>query len=167
MFHSRCDTCSNSDKSLEQTSDDVFLDCLSSQHSVSQTLYNVNFHHNHLPTANFVIVKDLESNGSSSDFSSSSPLLGPSLAQTFPIEKNHSGVSDNEILPITPPPRPPKPNHFPEARPEVISSGIIQNGHCLSGMVPRRISLSSLDNVRNWKGKHSILCVKCIIEWFI
>lgn len=149
----RCDTCSNSDKSLEQTSsDDVFLDCLSSQHSVSQTLYNVNFHHNHLPTANFVIVKDLESNGSSSDFSSSSPLLGPSLAQTFPIEKNHSGVSDNEILPITPPPRPPKPNHFPEARPEVISSGIIQNGHCLSGMVPRRISLSSLDNVRNWKG---------------
>lgn len=150
----RCDAWSNSDKSLEQTScDDVFLDCLPSQLPLNQTLYNVNFHHhNHIQSPTVIAVKDLESNGSSSDFSSSSPLLGPSLSQTFSIEKNHSGLSDSETLPITPPPRPPKPNHFPEARPEVISSGIIQNGHCLSGMVPRRISLSSLDNVRNWKG---------------
>ncbi|XP_040179852.1 GRB2-associated-binding protein 3 [Rana temporaria] len=150
----RCDAWSNSDKSLEQTSsDDVFVDCLSSPHPLNQTLYNVNFHHHgpiQSPTS--IAIKDLESNGFSSDFSSSSPLLGPASSQTFSIEKNLSGLSDGEILAIIPPPRPPKPNHFPEARAEVISSGIIQNGHCLSGMVPRRISLSSLDNVRNWKG---------------
>ncbi|XP_075040459.1 GRB2-associated-binding protein 3 [Mixophyes fleayi] len=144
----RCDAWSNSDKSLEQTSsDDVFIDCLP-----SQTLYNVSIQQNHMQSTSFYGFKDLESNGSSSDFSSSSPLLGPSSAQTFPVEKSHSGVSDTEIIPVTPPPRPPKPNHFPEARSEVIFSGIIQNGHCLSGMVPRRISLSSLDNVSNWKG---------------
>ncbi|XP_077334886.1 GRB2-associated-binding protein 3 [Lithobates pipiens] len=150
----RCDAWSNSDKSLEQTSsDDVFVDCLSSPHPLNQTLYNVNFHHHgHIQSPTSIAIKDLESNGSSSDFSSSSPLLGPASSQTFSIEKNHSGLSDGEILAIIPPPRPPKPNHFPEARHEVISSGILQNGHCLSGMVPRRISLSSLDNVRNWKG---------------
>ncbi|KAM9325291.1 GRB2-associated-binding protein 3 [Gastrophryne carolinensis] len=148
----RCDAWSNSDKSLEQTSsDDVFFDCLQPQLPLNQALVNFH-HHNHIQSPSFIAIKDLESNGSSSDFSSSSPLLGPSLSQTFSIEKSLSGLTDSEILPITPPPRPPKPNHFPEVRPEVISSGIIQNGHCLSGMVPRRISLSSLDNVRNWKG---------------
>ncbi|MEE6497003.1 hypothetical protein FKM82_002554 [Ascaphus truei] len=148
LNNARCDAWSNSDKSLEQTSsDDVFLDSLQSQHSLNQTLFSV--HHNHMQPAGVLVA---ESNGSSSDFSSSSPLLGPSLAQTFSIDKSHSGINEVEVLPNTPPPRPPKPNHFLEGRPEVISGGILQNGHCLSGMVPRRISLSSLDNVRNWRG---------------
>ncbi|KAM4696592.1 GRB2-associated-binding protein 3 [Rhinophrynus dorsalis] len=151
LNNARCDAWSNSDKSLEQTSsDDVFLDCLQSQQSLNQTFFNVNILHNHIQSANLV-VKDLESNGSSSDFSSSSPLLGPSIAQTFLVEKNNCGLSEAEVLPITPPPRPPKPNHFSEGRLEVISSGNLQNGHCLSGSVPRRISLSSLDNVRSWR----------------
>ncbi|KAM4664061.1 GRB2-associated-binding protein 3 [Discoglossus pictus] len=153
LNNTRYDAWSNSDKSLEQTSsDDVFLDSLQSQHSLNQTVFNVNIHHNHMQPSSFILLKDLESNGSSSDFSSSSPLLGPTLAQTFPVDKSHSVASEAEALPNTPPPRPPKPNHFSEGRPEVISSGIIQNGHCSSGMVPRRISLSSLDNVRNWRG---------------
>ncbi|XP_063793332.1 GRB2-associated-binding protein 3 isoform X2 [Pseudophryne corroboree] len=152
----RCDAWSNSDKSLEQTSsDDVFLDNLP-----TQALYNVNFHHNHMQSTAFHIFKDLESNGSSSDFSSSSPLLGPSSAQTFLVEKSHSGVSDTEILPITPPPRPPKPIHFPDLRADAIFTGSIQNGHCLSGMEPRRISLSSLDSVSNWKGDLEDCCLR-------
>ncbi|OCT67485.1 GRB2-associated-binding protein 3 isoform X2 [Xenopus laevis] len=140
----RCDAWSNSDKSLEQTStDDVFLD---SAHSH----FGVNLNHNNMPPANLIKTKDLDSNGSSSDFSSSSPLLGPSIPQTFSVD--YSVISDGEVLPITPPPRPPKPNHFSESRPEVISIGNLQNGHFFPGMVPRRISLSSLDNVRNWRG---------------
>ncbi|KAG8448017.1 hypothetical protein GDO86_015209 [Hymenochirus boettgeri] len=151
LNNARCDTWSNSDKSLEQTScDDVFFDSVQSQHSVNQAFFNVCLNHNNMHPANFIMVKDLESNGSSSDFSSSSPLLGPSIPQTFLLEKNHSALSDGEALPITPPPRPPKPNHFSEGRPEGISN--LHNGHCFSGTVPRRISLSSLDNVRNWRG---------------
>ncbi|XP_031747772.1 GRB2-associated-binding protein 3 isoform X2 [Xenopus tropicalis] len=148
----RCDAWSNSEKSLEQTStDDVFLDSVQSQHSHNQTLFGVNPNHNNMPPASLIMVKDLDSNGSSSDFSSSSPLLGPSVPQTFSVD--YTIISDGEVLPITPPPRPPKPNHFSEGRPEVISIGNLQNGHFFPGMVPRRISLSSLDNVRNWRGE--------------
>ncbi|KAM8953878.1 GRB2-associated-binding protein 3 isoform 1-T1 [Pelodytes ibericus] len=148
LNNARCDAWSNSDKSLEQTSfDDVFLDHIQSPPSINQPFFNV-----HVQPANVTALKDQESNGSS-DFSSSSPLLGPALIQTLTAEKNHGGSTDVEVLTNTPPPRPPKPNHFSEGRPEVISSGVIQNGHCLSGMVPRRTSLSSLDNVRNWRGE--------------
>ncbi|XP_063288186.1 GRB2-associated-binding protein 3 [Pelobates fuscus] len=151
LNNARYDARSNSEKSLEQTSDDVFFDCIQSPPFFHQT-FSANFHPNHVQATSFIAVKDLESNGSSSDFSSSSPLLGPSSSQNFTVEKNHCGVNDAEVLAITPPPRPPKPNHFSDARPEVISSGVIQNGHCLSGMLPRRISLATLDNVRNWRG---------------
>uniref|UniRef100_A0A8C5QN12 GRB2 associated binding protein 3 n=1 Tax=Leptobrachium leishanense TaxID=445787 RepID=A0A8C5QN12_9ANUR len=152
LNNGRCDAWSNSDKSLEQvSSDDVFVDCVQSPSFFNQTVFSVNTHPSQTQPASFIAMKDIESNGSSSDFSSSSPLLGPSLIQSFAVEKNHCGVSD-EVLAITPPPRPPKPNHFSDGKPEVISSGVIQNGHCLSGMLPRRISLATLDNVRNWKG---------------
>ncbi|CAH2315413.1 Hypothetical predicted protein [Pelobates cultripes] len=151
LNNARYDAWSNSEKSLEQTSDDVFFDCIQSPPFFHQT-FSANFHPNHVQATSFIAVKDLESNGSSSDFSSSSPLLGPSSSQNFAVEKNHCGVNDAEVLAITPPPRPPKPNHFSDARPEVLSSGVIQNGHCLSGMLPRRISLATLDNVRNWRG---------------
>ncbi|XP_053329544.1 GRB2-associated-binding protein 3 [Spea bombifrons] len=152
LNNARCDAWSNSDKSLDQTSsEDVFLDCIQSP-PFNQTFFNVNIHPHHVQPPNLIAVKDIESNSSSSDFSSSSPLLGPCSTPSIITEKNHCGIHEVEPLPTTPPPRPPKPNHFSEGRPEVISCGIIQNGHCLSGVVPRRISLSSLDSVRNWRG---------------
>ncbi|NXR64722.1 GAB3 protein, partial [Rhadina sibilatrix] len=98
--------------------------------------------------------------GPSSDFSSSSPLLGTPLTPTFQLEQSQQalpyGVTQLDVLSNTPPPRPPKPTHFSDRRGDELGSGALQNGHagiCRAQvtLVPRRISLSSLDNVRNWK----------------
>ncbi|NWW30510.1 GAB3 protein, partial [Panurus biarmicus] len=95
--------------------------------------------------------------GPSSDFSSSSPLLGTPLTPTLQLDQSQKalpyGVTQLDVLSNTPPPRPPKPTHFSDRRAEELGTGALQNGICRPqvALVPRRISLSSLDNVRNWK----------------
>ncbi|XP_030065261.1 GRB2-associated-binding protein 3 isoform X4 [Microcaecilia unicolor] len=162
--HIRCDSWSNSDKSLEQnSSDDVFVDSMQPQPSInflsstsSGLVQQDLVSHLENPSG---LARDLQLNGSSPDFSSSSPLLGPPLTPPFLTDKSQSpplsGGTEPALMPTTPPPRPPKPVHFSEGRPEMQASGYLQNGQSIyrlqPGTVPRRISLSSLDNVRNWK----------------
>ncbi|RMB98395.1 hypothetical protein DUI87_25301 [Hirundo rustica rustica] len=164
LSHNRCDSWSNSDRSLEQTSsDDVFVDSLQSQPS----LYLVQpggagpAHQAGAPVANpGVVSRSTDLSGPSSDFSSSSPLLGTPLTPTFQLEQSQQalpyGVTQLDVLSNTPPPRPPKPTHFSDRRGDELGGGALQNGHAgicrpQVALVPRRISLSSLDNVRNWK----------------
>ncbi|NXX29309.1 GAB3 protein, partial [Nicator chloris] len=156
----RCDSWSNSDRSLEQTSsDDVFVDSLQSQPS----LYLVQppsagpVHQVGVPVAS---PRNTDVSGPPSDFSSSSPPLGPPLTPTLQVDTGQgalpAGVTPLDVLSNTPPPRPPKPTHFSDRRGDEPGSAALQNGHagiCRAqlALVPRRISLSSLDNVRNWK----------------
>ncbi|XP_029463745.1 GRB2-associated-binding protein 3 isoform X3 [Rhinatrema bivittatum] len=172
--HIRCDSWSNSDKSLEQTSsDDVFIDALQSQPSLnllpssSSGIVQLDMV-GHLANPS-VLARDLQMNESPPDFSSSSSLLGPPLTPTFLSDKSQSphlsGATEQEPLPTSPPPRPPKPVHFSEGRPELQASGYLQNGYGVYGLqpgtVPRRISLSSLDNVRNWKADLEGSSLRC------
>uniref|UniRef100_A0A8C3TY13 GRB2 associated binding protein 3 n=1 Tax=Catharus ustulatus TaxID=91951 RepID=A0A8C3TY13_CATUS len=155
LSHNRCDSWSNSDRSLEQTSsDEVFVDSLQSQPSLYlvQPTTAGTVHQVGAPVANPNIGRP------SSDFSSSSPLLGTPLTPTFQMDKSQNalpyGVTQLDVLSNTPPPRPPKPTHFSDKRGDKVA---LQNGHagiCQAqvALVPRRISLSSLDNMRNWKG---------------
>lgn len=113
------------------------------------------------PVANpSVVSRSTDISGPCSDFSSSSPLLGTPLSPEFQADKSQKalpfGVTQLDVLSNTPPPRPPKPTHFSDRRGEEL--GALQNGHagiCRAqvALVPRRISLSSLDNMRNWKGE--------------
>ncbi|KFO64292.1 GRB2-associated-binding protein 3, partial [Corvus brachyrhynchos] len=164
LSHNRCDSWSNSDRSLEQTSsDDVFVDSLQSQPSLYlvQPTSAGTVHQDGAPLANPSIVsRNIDISGPSSDFSSSSPLLGTPLTPTFQIDKSQKalpyGVTQLDVLSNTPPPRPPKPSHFSDRRGDEVGGGALQNGHagiCRAQvtLVPRRISLSSLDNMRNWK----------------
>lgn len=106
-----------------------------------------------------VVSRNMDIGRPSSDFSSSSPLLGTPLTPTFQMDKSQNalpyGVTQLDVLSNTPPPRPPKPTHFSDKRGDKVA---LQNGHagiCQAqvALVPRRISLSSLDNMRNWKGE--------------
>ncbi|GAB0195201.1 GRB2-associated-binding protein 3 [Grus japonensis] len=164
LSHNRCDSWSNSDRSLEQTSsDDVFVDSLQSQPSLYlvQLSSTGTVHQDGAPLANpSTMSRNIDISGSPSDFSSSSPLLGTPLTPTFQIDKSQNalpyGVTQLDILSNTPPPRPPKPTHFSDRRGDEVGSSTLQNGHAgisraQVALVPRRISLSSLDNVRNWK----------------
>ncbi|XP_075018802.1 GRB2-associated-binding protein 3 [Calonectris borealis] len=165
LSHNRCDSWSNSDRSLEQTSsDDVFVDSLQSQPSLYlvQPSSAGTVHQDGAPLANpSTVSRNIDISGPPSDFSSSSPLLGTPLTPTFQIDKSQNTmpyvhVTQLDILSNTPPPRPPKPTHFSDRRGDEVGSGALQNGHagiCRAqvALVPRRISLSSLDNVRNWK----------------
>ncbi|XP_074003621.1 GRB2-associated-binding protein 3 [Numenius arquata] len=164
LSHNRCDSWSNSDRSLEQTSsDDVFVDSLQSQPSLYlvQPSSAVTVHQDGAPLANpSTVSRNIDISGPPSDFSSSSPLLGTPLTPTFQIDKSQNalpyGVTQLDILSNTPPPRPPKPTHFSERKGDEVGGGTLQNGHtgiCRAqvALVPRRISLSSLDNMRNWK----------------
>ncbi|XP_009995432.1 PREDICTED: GRB2-associated-binding protein 3 isoform X3 [Chaetura pelagica] len=160
----RCHSWSNSDRSLEQTSsDDVFVDSLQSQPSLYlvQPSSAGSVHQDGAPLANpGTVSRSIDISSPPSDFSSSSPLLGTPLTPTLQIDKSQNalpyGVTTLDILSNTPPPRPPKPTHFSDRRGDELGSGALQNGHagiCRTqvALVPRRISLSSLDNVRNWK----------------
>ncbi|XP_063272697.1 GRB2-associated-binding protein 3 isoform X2 [Prinia subflava] len=158
LSHTRCDSWSNSDRSLEQTSsDDVFVDSLQSQPS----LYLVQPASAGPAAANPGLAsRSTDLSRPSSDFSSSSPLLGTPLTPTFQREQGQqalpAGVTPLDVLSNTPPPRPPKPTHFSDRRGDELGSGALHNGHAAlcraqATLVPRRISLSSLDNVRNWK----------------
>ncbi|KAM9180697.1 GRB2-associated-binding protein 3 isoform 1-T1 [Dugong dugon] len=157
----RCDSWSNSDRSLEQTSfDDVFVDCLQSLPS-SNLMYS-SCHgtgSQEVPSTKpqAALIRSREINGPSRDYLSSSPLLETSLNSTIQVDKNQGslpcGVKELDVMSNTPPPRPPKPSHLSERRQEeqLLWSGhsSIKNPEC--SMVPRRISLSGLDNMRTWK----------------
>lgn len=163
-FLSRCHSWSNSDRSLEQTwSDDVFVDFGASQPSLYlhpsggllQDLVQ-------LPGPGTLARNPDSSGPPSSDFSSSSPLSGPPLTPTSLVEKSQNvcalGVAELDVLANMPPPRPPKPTHFSDRRGEEQPSGALQNGHAgisnaQRAVVPRRISLSGLDTMRNWRGE--------------
>ncbi|XP_066496360.1 GRB2-associated-binding protein 3 [Tiliqua scincoides] len=161
--HVRCHSWSNSDRSLEQaSSDDVFVDFMASQHSLHLQSSSSLLQELAQPgTQGIIRPRNSDTSGPpSSDFSSSSPLSGPPLTPTYLVDKSQSalsfGVTELDVLANTPPPRPPKPTHFSDRRAEEQFSGGLQNGHAgISGtqgaLVPRRISISGLDSMRNWK----------------
>ncbi|XP_054244583.1 GRB2-associated-binding protein 3 isoform X3 [Indicator indicator] len=163
LSHNRCDSWSNSDRSLEQTSsDDVFVDSLQSQPSLHlvQPSSTSTVHQDGAPLATpNTVSRNVDISGPPSDFSSSSSLLGTPLTPTLQIDKSQNalpyGVTQLDVLSNTPPPRPPKPTHFSDRRGDEVGGGTFQNGHTICraqvALVPRRISLSSLDNMRNWK----------------
>ncbi|XP_077845043.1 GRB2-associated-binding protein 3 isoform X9 [Macaca mulatta] len=154
----RCDSWSNSDRSLEQASfDDVFVDCL--QPLPSSHLVHPSCHGNgaqEVPSSRPqpALIWSREINGPPRDHLSSSPLLESSLSSTIQVDKNQGslpcGAKELDIMFNTPPPRPPKPSHLSERRQEEWSthSGS-KKPECT--LVPRRISLSGLDNMRTWK----------------
>uniref|UniRef100_H3B9R7 GRB2 associated binding protein 3 n=1 Tax=Latimeria chalumnae TaxID=7897 RepID=H3B9R7_LATCH len=163
-FFSRCNSLSNSDRSLEQnSSDDVFIDGSSPQLGCNslQPLCTGGVQQDSLLIANdSPVPKGLEiSEPTINDFSSSSPLLVQSIPQVFQFDKNHNtlpfGVTEHHILSNTPPPRPPKPSRFSERKPIELAHIVLKNGdgaYALQpALVPRRISLSSLESVRSWK----------------
>ncbi|XP_057350717.1 GRB2-associated-binding protein 3-like isoform X2 [Manis pentadactyla] len=156
----RCDSWSNSDRSLKQASfDDVFVDYL--QPLPSSTLVHASRHGNGSqkappmrPQAALIWSRDIS--GPSTD-RFSSPLLKTSLNSTIHVDKNQGslpyGVKEVDIMFNTPPPRPPKPSYLSERRQEEqhMWSGHsgIQKAKCTAAQ--RRISLSGLDNVPTWK----------------
>ncbi|XP_069320039.1 GRB2-associated-binding protein 3 isoform X1 [Eulemur rufifrons] len=157
----RCDSWSNSDRSLEQTSfDDVFVDCL--QSLPSSHLVHPSRHGNGSQEApstrpQAALIWSKEINGPSRDHLSSSSLLETSLNATIQVDKNQGslpcGAKELDIMASTPPPRPPKPSHLSERCQE---EQLLWSGHSSSKkpgctLVPRRISLSGLDNMRTWK----------------
>ncbi|XP_007954845.1 GRB2-associated-binding protein 3 [Orycteropus afer afer] len=157
----RCDSWSNSERSLEPASyDDVFVDCLPSL--ASSNLLDSSWHPDGSQEGSSVkpqaaLIRSRESNGPPRDHLSFSPLLKTSSNATMPVYANldslSCGLKDVHITSNTPPPRPPKPSHLSEwhQQEQLLWSGHsgIQNpGYYL---VPRRISLSGLDNMRTWK----------------
>ncbi|XP_037677252.1 GRB2-associated-binding protein 3 isoform X2 [Choloepus didactylus] len=158
----RCDSWSNSDRSLEQTSsDDVFVDCLPSLPS-SNLVYpsRLGDGSQEAPStrSQATLIRSREINGPSRDHLSPSPLLETYLNSTIQVDKNQGSLScvvkELNVMSSTPPPRPPKPSHLSERRQEQqqllwSGPGSTKNPECT--MVPRRISLSGLDNMRTWK----------------
>ena len=162
----RCDSWSNSERSLEQASfDDVFVDgpqplpsgnlaCPSRSGNSSQEAPSTR------PQAALIWTRDV--NGPSRDHFSL-PVLETSLNSTVQRDQNQAslpyGVKGLDVMSNTPPPRPPKPSHLSERRHEEQlpcggPSGIKKPE---GTVVPRRISLSGLDNMRTWKGKCQML----------
>uniref|UniRef100_A0ABI7VU67 PH domain-containing protein n=1 Tax=Felis catus TaxID=9685 RepID=A0ABI7VU67_FELCA len=156
----RCDSWSNSDRSLEQSSfDDVFVDCL--QPAPPSNLVHPSRHGNGSqkvpstkPQAALIWNRDI--NGPAKDHFSSA-LLETSLNPTVQVDKNQGSlpcvVKEPDIVSNVPPPRPPKPSHLSERHQEeqVVWSGHggIKKPECT--MAARRISLSGLDSMRTWK----------------
>ncbi|KAF6390020.1 GRB2 associated binding protein 3 [Rhinolophus ferrumequinum] len=156
----RCDSWSNSERSLEQTSsDDVFVDCL--QQLPSSNLVHPSPHGNGSqevpstrPQAALIWNRDI--NGPPRNHFSS-PLLETSLNSTIQVDKNQGSLpyraKELDIISITPPPRPPKPIHLSERRQEEqfpwSGHSSIKKPECT--VAPRRISLSGLDTMRTWK----------------
>ncbi|KAB1252684.1 GRB2-associated-binding protein 3, partial [Camelus dromedarius] len=148
----RRESWSNSDRSLEQmSSDDVFVDSLQ-----PLPLSSLMFRSRQGSGPQAALVWTRDTNGPPSDHFSL-PLLETSLKASIQVEKNQGslpyGVKDQDVLAHTPPPRPPKPSHLSERRldEQLVWSGrsSIEKPECT--MVPRRISLSGLDNMRTWK----------------
>ncbi|KAB0345940.1 hypothetical protein FD755_024405 [Muntiacus reevesi] len=158
----RCDSWSNSERSLEQASfDDVFVDC--PQPPPSGSLAGSSHPGNGSqeapsmrPQAALIWMKDV--NGPSRDHFSL-PLGETSLNSAIQVDQNQAslpyGVKELDVMSNTPPPRPPKPSHLSEWRhkEQFLCRGPSNLKKPEGTMVPRRISLSGLDNMRTWKGK--------------
>ncbi|XP_028379292.1 GRB2-associated-binding protein 3 isoform X4 [Phyllostomus discolor] len=157
----RCDSWSNSDRSLEQTSsDDVFVDGLQSLHYVNLadplTRRNGSQEVPYYARPRASLICNRDSNGPYRDHVSS-PLLETSLNSTIQVDKNQGslpyGATTLDLVPNVPPPRPPKPIHLSERRQEErlqwSGHSSIKKPECTT--TPRRISLSGLDNMRPWK----------------
>ncbi|XP_053436890.1 GRB2-associated-binding protein 3 isoform X2 [Nycticebus coucang] len=156
----RCNSWSNSDRSLEQTSiDEVFVDCLQSlpsSHLLHPSVPRNGSQEEPSMRLQAALIWSREINGPSKDHLSSS-LLETSLSPTIQIDKNQGylprGAKELDIMANTPPPRPPKPSHLLERCQEeqLLWSGHSSGKKAECTLVPRRISLSGLDNVRTWK----------------
>ncbi|XP_007467423.1 PREDICTED: GRB2-associated-binding protein 3 isoform X2 [Lipotes vexillifer] len=157
----RCDSWSNSERSLEQVSfDDVFVDgpqtlpsgnlaCPSRPGNSPQEAPSTR------PPAALICTRHV--NGPSRDHFSL-PVLETSLNSTVQVDQNQAslpcGVKELDVMSNTPPPRPPKPSHLSERRHEeqLLCGGRSSIKKPEGTVVPRRISLSGLDNMRTWKG---------------
>nr|XP_004672724.1 GRB2-associated-binding protein 3 isoform X3 [Jaculus jaculus] len=158
----RCDSWSNSDRSLEQTSfDDVFLDGL--QPLTSNNLVHPSRHGNGPQEAPFTrpqaaLIWNREINSPSRDHISSSPLLETCLNPAIHVDKNQGslscGAKELDFMSNIPPPRPPKPSHLSERRQEdqFLWTRYSNSKKPECTLVPRRISLSGLDHMGSWKG---------------
>ncbi|KAH0515968.1 GRB2-associated-binding protein 3 [Microtus ochrogaster] len=158
----RCDSWSNSDRSLEQTSfDDVFLEGLQpfTSNTLIQPLHQGNGSQD-VPSTRPqpALIWNREINVPSRNHMSSSPFLESSLNPIIHVEKKQvslpSGAKELSIMSNTPPPRPPKPSYLSERRQEdqLLLTGYRSSKKPGYTMVPRRISLSGLDHVGSWKG---------------
>lgn len=153
----RCDSWSNS---LEQTScDDVFVECLPP-----------------LPSSN--LGQPLRPGNGALEGPRSRPLaarlwsresyrphwdhlslLETSFSPTMKVDTHPGprafGMNELNLLSSTPPPRPPKPSHLSERRPDEQAFWGRRDGLARPSctMLPRRISVSGSDHVRTWKGK--------------
>ncbi|XP_058514486.1 GRB2-associated-binding protein 3 isoform X1 [Ochotona princeps] len=161
LHHARCDSWSNSDRSLEQTSfDDVFVDCL--QPSSSSNLIHPSRLGNgsqEMPSMRppAALIWGREINGPTRDHLSCSPLLESFLNSTIQVDRNQGflpcGSKELDTMSNTPPPRPPKPSHLSERRQEeqLLWRGDSSSKNLECTLAPRRISLSGLDHVRSWR----------------
>ncbi|XP_023564240.1 GRB2-associated-binding protein 3 isoform X2 [Octodon degus] len=157
----RCDSCSNSDRSLEQTSfDDVFVDglqSLASSNLMYPSRYGNGFQEVPSTRPQAALLWNREIDGPPRDHWSSSSLLETSIHSTNQADKNQVslpyGAKELAIMCNTPPPRPPKPSHLSEPRPEeqLSRTGDSSSRKPECTLVPRRISLSGLDHIRAWK----------------
>ncbi|XP_029113618.1 GRB2-associated-binding protein 3 isoform X2 [Scleropages formosus] len=122
----RCNSCSNSDRSLEySSSDNTFEDVFPSPLCPN-------------PFSPFLALGPTDPPLSASSSISSQNLHHP-LAEVFQFDKPPSSSLPNGSADgCTPPPRPPKPSHFTERSPD-------DSCHLA---IPRRISLAGLDHVR-------------------
>uniref|UniRef100_A0A8B9XY18 GRB2 associated binding protein 3 n=1 Tax=Bos mutus grunniens TaxID=30521 RepID=A0A8B9XY18_BOSMU len=154
----RCDSWSNSERSLEQASfDDVFVDC--PQPPPSGSLACPSHPGNGSqeapsmrPQATLIWMKDV--NGPSRDHFAL-PLGETSLNSWF--DQNQAslpyGVKELDVMSNIPPPRPPKPSHLSEwwHKEQFLCRGPSSLKKPEGTVVPRRISLSGLDDMRTWK----------------
>ncbi|XP_059012705.1 GRB2-associated-binding protein 3 isoform X2 [Mustela lutreola] len=156
---SRYDSCSTLERSLEQaSSDDVFVDCpppaapagsgrLLRCGSGSQKVLSLR------PQA--TLTRSRDSTGLARDCCSS-PLPEMPLNATIRVDKNQGllpyEATERDLASCPPPPRPPKPSHLSERRQEQPLAGSVRPvGRPESAAVPRRVSLSGLENVGTWK----------------
>ncbi|XP_068818957.1 GRB2-associated-binding protein 3 isoform X2 [Capricornis sumatraensis] len=156
----RCDSWSNSERSLEQASfDDVFVDCpqLPPSGSLACPSHSRNGSQeapSMRPQATLIWMKDV--NGPSRDHFSL-PLGETSLNSAIQVDQNQAslpyGVKELDVMSNRPPPRPPKPSHLSEwwHKEQFLCRGPSSLKKPEGTVVPRRISLSGLDNMRTWK----------------
>ncbi|EHB14995.1 GRB2-associated-binding protein 3 [Heterocephalus glaber] len=158
----RCDSWSNSDRLLEQTSfDDAFVDGLLQPLPSSNLVCPSPRHGNGYEVPSIrpqaARIWNREINGPSRDHLSSSSLLETSLNSTIQADKTQvslpCGAKELDMVCNPPPPRPPKPSHLSEQCPQEQLSWSEHSGskrpECT--LAPRRISLSGLDHIRAWK----------------
>ncbi|XP_045852135.1 GRB2-associated-binding protein 3 isoform X2 [Meles meles] len=156
---SRCDSCSTSERSLEQaSSDDVFVDGPQpAPHPGSGRSSRGGSGSQKVPSLRpqAALTRSRDSTGPARDCCSS-PLPETPLNATVQVDKNQGPMpyeaTEHDLAASTPPPRPPKPSHLSERRQVQPPAGSAHHvGRLESAVAPRRVSLSGLDNVSTWK----------------